>query len=321
MKRVFTTTILLTIALAALAACSKETQTFPTAVQEAAASPTQAVQRTQTTGGSTEPTAGGIFRRLWADPPTLDPHLVTDTTSAGVVVEIFGGLVALNTDLQLVPDLAESWTISADGKTYTFTIREDAKFHNGKAVTASDVKWSIERAANPRTASPVADVYLNDIIGSKDVFEGRVTNMDGVRVIDDHTIQFVIDAPKAYFLAKLTYPTAYVLDRENVESGGRTWTDKPNGTGPFRLKEYRIGERIVLERNPYYTRNVGGSVDSIVMLLAGGQSMAMYENGEIDVTGVGLFDLDRVLDPANPLNRELVVAPPDFNISYIGFNT
>ena len=269
--------------------------------------------------GITEAPSGGVFRRVWSDPPTLDPALVTDTTSSGVVVEVFSGLVALDTDLRLVPDLAESWEISPDGTVYTFKIRPDATFHDGKAVTAHDFKWSIERAADPRTASPVADIYLNDIVGVEDVLEGRAMEIGGIQVIDDRTIQFTIDSPKAYFLAKLTYPTAYVLDRENVEAGGSTWTDTPNGTGPFRLKEYRIGERIVLERFENYTRGQPG-VSTILMNLAGGQNMAMYENDEIDFTGVGLYDLERVLDPSEALNRELVVAPPDFSISYIGFN-
>ena len=267
---------------------------------------------------STKP-QGGVFRRLWSDPPTMDPALVTDMTSAGVVVEIFSGLVTLSTDLQLVPDIAERWEISPDGLVYTFHLRPQAKFHNGKPVTAQDFKWSMERAADPDTGSPVADTYLNDIVGVEDVFEGRATNISGIKVIDERTLQITIDAPKAYFLAKMTYPTAYVLDRDNVESGGRLWTDTPNGTGPFKLKEYRVGERIVLERNENFYREPA-SIDSILMNLAGGQSMAMYENDEIDITGVSLFDIDRVLDPKEALNKELVVAAPDFSVSYIGFN-
>ena len=105
-----------------------------------------------------------------------------------------------------------------------------------------------------------------------------------------------------------------------MRPGGRSWTDDPNGTGPFRLKEYKIGERIVLERNEHFYREPA-NVDTILLNLAGGQSMAMYENDEIDITGVSLFDLERVLDPNEPLNEELIVAPPDFSISYIGFNT
>ena len=264
---------------------------------------------------------GGVFRRLWADPPTLDPHLTGDTTSAGVVVEIFSGLVAIDTDLQLVPDIAESWTIDDTGTVYTFTLRDNVTFHNGDKVTAHDFKWSIERAASPSLASHLADTYLNDIIGASDYIEGNAASIEGVTVIDDKTLQIAIDAPKAYFLAKLSYPTAYVLHRDAVEGGGRNWwVSNAVGTGPFRLKEYRIGERIVLERFDEYYREPRPDVDAINMNLAGGQSMAMYENDEIDVTGVGLFDLDRVLDPDEPLNRELVVAPPGFSVSYIGMN-
>ena len=268
---------------------------------------------------SSEPPAGGIFRRQWADPPTLDPHLTTDTTSSFVVVELYSGLVTLNTKLELVPDIAERWEISDDGLQYTFYLRPNAKFHDGRQVTAQDFKWSIERAAAPETASPVADTYLNDIVGALDYIKGNATEISGIRVVDDSTLSISVDAPKAYFLAKLTYPTAFVLDRANVEAGGRSWTDNPNGTGPFRLKEYKIGERIVLERNEHYYREPA-KVDSILLNLAGGQSMAMYENDEIDITGVSLFDLERVLDPNEPLNEELIVAPPDFSISYIGFN-
>ncbi len=312
------------------APATETTQPAPATQQQAEATPAPAAATTQQPAPAQAPTGveeqqeieertGGVLRRLWSDPPTLDPHLSGDTTSAGVVVEIYSGLVALNTDLQLVPDVADRWEISDDGKTYTFYIRENARFHDGKPITASDFKWSLERAASPDTASPVADTYLGDIIGIEDVLEGNSTDISGVRVIDDRTLQIEIDAPKAYFLAKMTYPTAYVLDRENVESGGDGWTDAPNGSGPFRLAEYRVGERIVLERNENFYLEPP-HLDSVIMNLAGGQSMAMYENDEIDITGVGLFELDRVLDPNEPLNKELVIAPPSFTTFYIGFN-
>ena len=149
---------------------------------------------------------------MWSDPPTLDPHLTKDTTSAGIVVEIFSGLVGLSTDLELVADLAETWDIDSTGTIYTFKIRENAKFHNGKNVTADDVKWSFERSASKETASPVAETYLGDIVGLKDYMEGKADSIKGLKVIDQQTIQITIDAPKPYFLAKLSYPTSYVLD-------------------------------------------------------------------------------------------------------------
>ncbi len=264
---------------------------------------------------------GGVFTRNWADPPTLDPHLVTDTTSAGIVVEIFSGLVSLNEDLDIIPELAESWTISGGGTVYEFKLRPDLKFSNGEPVTAEDVKWSIERAAHPDTESPVAEIYLGDIVGVNEIIEGRgdVVSAAGVTLVDDRTIRIEIDAPKAYFLAKLTYPTAYILNRDNVEAGGDSWTDNAAGTGPFFLEEYRIGQRMVLARNENYWGKQA-YLDNVVLNLAGGVSMAMYENDEIDITGVGLADLTRVQDPTEELNKDLVRVPPHFSISYVGFN-
>ena len=261
----------------------------------------------------------GVLRRIGNDPPTLDPHKVSDTTSAAYAVEVFGGLVTIGTDLKIKPDLAESWELSADRRTYTFHLRPGIRFHSGKAVTAEDVKFSLERALDPQTFSPTVDTYLDDVVGAEEKLEGRAQEISGVRVVDADTIEITIDAPKAYFLAKLTYPTAFVVDRENIEEEGRDWIRKPNGTGPFKLKEYRIGERLVLERNPHY--HLGAAkLEAVEFLLSGGSAMAMYENGEIDITGVGLADLDRVTNPNEPLNKELVVAPPDFDIFYIGFN-
>ncbi len=324
MRKILLISILMTGLIAAACGGSSEEPTpvpraEPTvspSAPSATATPTSAA--TQEAKPSTQLT-GGTFRRLWSDPPTLDPHLTGDTTSAGLVVEIYSGLVTLDTDLNLVPDIAESWDVSPDGTVYTFHLRKNAKFHDGNPVTAQDFKWSLERAANPETESPLADTYLGDIVGVKDVLDGNASEIRGIKIIDDYTLQITIDAPKAYFLAKLTYPTAYVLDKENVEQGGRNWTDKPNGTGPFKLTEYRIGERIILERNDFYYREPA-LLDKVINNLAGGQSMAMYENDEIDITGVGLADLDRVLDPTEPLNKDLVTAPPSFNIWYIGFN-
>ncbi len=263
------------------------------------------------------PIEGGTFVRVWADPPTLDPHLTTDATSAVIIVEVFGGLVTISPDLQIVPDLA-TWDVTPDGTVYTFRIREDAKFHDGRPVTALDVKWSMERAADPATASPVVDQYLGDIIGVEEKLEGEATEISGVRVLDQQTLEITIDAPKSYFLAKLTYPTAFVLDRENVESS-RRWFREPNGTGPFRLTEYTPGERMVLTKNEHY--HLGPPLlERVRFILSGGTSMLMYENDEIHITGVGLADLDRVLDPSSPLNPELHKAPPRFSTDYIGMN-
>ena len=264
-------------------------------------------------------TPGGRLVRLYSDPPTLDPHLTTDAGSGGIIVEVFGGLVTIDPDLNIVPDLAESWEVSPDGRTYTFHLRRDARFHDGKPVTAADVRWSLERASDPATQAPVAQQYLGDIVGVAARLEGIAQSIAGVKAIDDHTLALTIDAPKSYFLAKLTYPTGFVLDRDNVENAAGTWTDRPNGTGPFHLAEYELGEIIRLTRNEGY--HLGPPyLDEVEFILSGGNRMIMYENDEIHVTGVGLADLERVKDPASTLNLELHRSPPDFSVFYIGMN-
>lgn len=259
---------------------------------------------------------------LWTEPPTLDPHLATDTTSAGIVVEVFSGLVRLNPDLQIRPDLAESWKISGDLTVYEFKLRKDLRFSNGEPLTTSDFKWSMERAAHPDTRSPVAETYLGDIIGVPEIIsgDGAITEALGIEAIDDRILRITTDAPKAYFIAKLTYTTAYVLNRENVLGGGDSWTDNAVGIGPFVLDQHQIGERIVLVRNDNYWGRKA-YLDQVVFNLAGGAAMTMYENDEIDITGVGLADRPRVEERGGPFAEELVVVPAGFSTQYIGFNT
>ncbi|MBM01530.1 MAG: ABC transporter substrate-binding protein [Chloroflexi bacterium] len=269
--------------------------------------------------GETGSEKGGTLKRLWSDPPTLDPHLVTDTTSAGLVVEMFSGLVSIDSNLETIPDLAKSWDVSENGTLYTFTLRENIKFSDGSPVTANDFMYSFNRAANPDTESPVAELYLGDIIGVQEVLDGESTEISGIKVIDDRNLQIKIDSPKAYFLKKLTYPTAYVLKESNVSEGGDNWTDSPVVTGPFTLERYDLGQVLILKRNELYWGDKA-KLDRVEFNLAGGVPMAMYENGEIDITGVGLADLERVQDQNDPLSSDLVSVPPSFTINYIGFN-
>ena len=264
------------------------------------------------------PPQGGTLVMRASDPPTLDPHLMGDVTSSRVGGEIYGGLVTLSLDYQPVLDLAETCSISEDGLVYTFVLRENAKFHDGKPVTAHDFKWSIERAADPDTLSHTAETYLGDIIGVVDKLEGRANEISGVRAVDDRTIEFTIDAPKSYFLAKLSYPTAYVIDQEQVTNDG-SWLDEPNGTGPFKLGTYEIGETIILERNDLY--HLGPPhIEEVRMILSGGSAMIMYENDEIHLTGVGIDDLPRLLDPSDALHPQLHRSPQDFDVFYVGLN-
>ncbi len=274
-------------------------------------------------GTPAAPVTGGELRLLGRDPLTLDPACASDVDSANYIVEIFGGLVTIDREQQIVPDIAERWDVSDDGTVYTFELRRGVLFHKeDRQVTASDVKYSMERALDPDTQSTVAEVYLGDIVGAEEFIDGEADEVTGIEVVDNYTLRITIDAPKPYFLAKLTYPTGFVVDRRQVDGStcfsDTNWQRRPNATGPFELKEWDLGQRIVLEPNSRY--HLGApSLGRVEYTLGGGSAITMYENDEIDVTGVGLNDIERVRDPAEPLNQEFHEAPR-MDIWYIGFN-
>jgi ABC-type transport system substrate-binding protein len=309
------------------------------AIDESAAdetsAPSEAVEETTPdTTDKTKIASEQVLILPGTEPPSLDPHLSGDAASAEYVVEIFSGLMTYDPDLNLIPDIAESYEISEDGLVYTFKIRPEAKFQDGKAVRAEDFKWSFERACDLATGSHTADTYLGDVVGCRDKLQGKTDEVEGVAVVDDLTLQLTIDEPKGFFLAKMTYPTAYVLDRENVESGGRTWFVQPNGSGPFKLSVPNQN-MIVLERNDNYYREPKPTLDRVIYLVGVPVNlMAGYEEGfpesisdqlglpekaTYDVIPVGLSNLPRATDPNNPLSQEFV-STNALSVFYIGFN-
>ncbi len=266
------------------------------------------------------PTAaeGGVLNLYGIDPLTLDPAVSGEMTSHEYIMQLFSGLVRLDDNMEPAPDIAQRWQVSDDGKTYTFYLRDDVRFHGGREVKAGDFKYSWERAADPATRSLTAATYLGDIIGLSEVLAGKSKEISGVRVIDDYTLEVTIDAPKSYFLSKLTYPTAFVVDSANAESGGEWW-HRPNGTGPFKLKQWDKGNSLVLEKNEFYYGEMA-KVDFVTFHILSGAPMNMYETGEIDVASVPIFYIDKATDKAGPFYRELVVVP-ELSFFYIGFNT
>ena len=258
----------------------------------------------------------GVQNTLWlygSEPTTLDPAMVQDASSATYVVELYSGLVTLNQELEIVPDLARSWEMNADGTVYTFHLREGATFHNGQPVTASDFQASFERACDPALGSPVALSYLGDIVGVPEVIRGERDQISGVRVLDELTLEITIDRPKAYFLSKLTYPVAFVVTPTGLDSV----SDQLIGTGPFRLTQINR-DTIELERNPSFYQEPA-RIERVRFRLSGGLPITMYETGQLDIAPVGVNDMERVTDPTNPLSQELVIVP-GLSVQYVGLN-
>ncbi|MBP1466584.1 peptide ABC transporter substrate-binding protein [Candidatus Chloroploca sp. M-50] len=255
------------------------------------------------------------------DPTTLDPALVGDVTSAFVTRQIFSGLVRLDKDLEVEPDLAESWERSEDGRSYTFRLRPTANFADGRPITAEDVRYSLERATDPRLGAMLPSAtYLGDIVGVAEKLAGTASTISGLEVLDERTIVLTIDAPKGFFLAKLAHPTSFVVDQQAVESGRRDWTEQPNGSGPFTIERWERNQLLVLARNPHFAREPA-RLDRVQMLIGAAASnpLILYEQGQIDLTSVPSFALARIQDDNNPLAAELR-QEPQLSLFYLGMN-
>jgi oligopeptide transport system substrate-binding protein len=323
MKKYLLLVLILILGAAALTACPPAQTPTSSVMPTTSATPTTSVTTTPsaTPTASVKPTAPlgkGVLKLYGIDPITLDPAVSGETTSHQYIAQIYTGLVRLDDKLEIVPDIAERWDMSQDYRTYTFHLRGDALFQDGRTVTAADFKYAWERACDPATGSGTARTYLGDIVGAKDVLEGRAKEISGVKVINDRTLEVTIDAAKSYFLSKLTYPTSFVVDRANVAEG-RNWWRQPNGTGPFKFKEWQTNELLVLERNDKYYGEMAG-VERVEYQLWSGVPMNLYETGEIDVAGVNVLYIDRVTDKAGPFYNELRITP-ELSFSWIGFNT
>jgi len=250
------------------------------------------------------------------EPITLDPAL-THYGAGGLIGDLFSGLVALDAQLEVRPGLAEKWEVGEGGTLYTFSLHPEARFHNGRPVKAEDVLFSWERAAHPDTGSETVMLYMGDIVGMEAYHDGREESINGVEVIDEHTLQVRLEAPIPYFLAKLTYPVAWVVDRHNVALPN--WESRPNGTGPFRHLQHLEEEIFILERNPWYY-NEPARLEYVVYLMYAGYTQRLYETGEVDYAGLTRDQLDRASDPDDGLFGS-IFTNTELCTYYVTFNT
>ncbi len=264
--------------------------------------------------------AGDKLITFGSDPNSiLDPIQVRDEATSEYVVEIFGGLVTLDLNLKVVPDIAREWKVSDDGRTFTFKLRDDVVFQNSnRRVTAADFKYSLERAADPANGSPTVTEYLDNIVGLRERFNNKATEVSGVRVIDDTTLEIKVVQPTEYFLAELTYPVAFVVDKDQIQKNPRNWTQKPNGTGPFKLAEFTPADKIRLVRNDRYHLGVA-KISEVDFELGGGSILTRYQNDELHIGAVPPIEIDAVKSGNSPLSADYR-PQPRMSVSYIAFN-
>jgi len=266
---------------------------LPAAVFAAGASDTAAVA-----GAGNE-----LKMRIAVNPETLDPTLVYTGDVNFITKMLFVNLCDFNEETSLpTPDLAKTWNVSADGKVWTFNLRNDIKWTNGRSVTARDVEYSMKRILDPATASPLG-YMLYPVKNAKAVNKGELKDIGavGIKVIDDWTIQFTLENPMGFFPTALR-SVAFAAPKEAIEQYGLKWFEPANivSNGPYLLKEWKQNDRLVFEKNPAYYDAKNVQIDKVTVFVVTDDStaMAMYEAGQLDTVNVPSGDIDRVMkDP------------------------
>ena len=262
---------------------------------------------------------GGTLRLESTTPETIDPAIVRDAGSAGYAIEVFAGLTRIDAQLRPQPALARDWQVTDGGRRYLFELRDGLQFHDGRPLTADDVRWSWERALHPSTGSHTASVTLGNIEGANEVLSGATRTLSGVRVLSDRQLEVRLRQQAAYFPALVAQGASLVVDRENVAQGP-DWSLRPNGSGPYRLTSFRPRSEVVLESSPTYLPRQAGPATVRLTELAPGEALLRYEQDQLDIVRVGGANVDRFSDPREPRAAELL-RTPTLALTFVGFNT
>jgi ABC-type oligopeptide transport system substrate-binding subunit len=218
--------------------------------------------------GATSTASSVIYRGNGGDPGSLDPALAEDIHAFNILTDLYEGLVAESATGELVPGVAESWTISADGLTYTFTLRDDARWSNGEAVTSADFVRAFRRVADPATAS---------------VYGFLLEPIQAVLASDEKILQLTLVGPTPHILSLLSMPIAFPTPASIAAASD---VEAFVGNGAYRLAEHIVGGPTRLQRSPSYWDASSVAVDEIVYLpiVDPATEFNMYRAGEIDIT-------------------------------------
>jgi len=259
-----------------------------------------------------------LYVSLDADPTTFDPALIQDVAGGEIAAKLFNGLVRYDEQSRLVGDLAEGYDVSDDGRTFTFHLRREVRFANGDAVTAADVKFSLERLLLPATHAPRTWV-LEKVVGYDAFRRGELAELAGVQVVDAHTVTITLDEPFAPFLSRLTLPGGSILPRAEVERLGEEFASHPVGSGPFVLERYKPSESVTLRANPDYFDGPPGIKRLVYRIVKEPMPrVAEFRRGALDVISIPQTRLDQF--QTDPELKRLVIGEPGLNTYFLGFN-
>ena len=264
--------------------------------------------------------AASVYRRpLGNEPATLDPARISDIYGRSVAQQIFDGLVEFDQTLTIAPALAQHWTASRDGLTWTFTLRKGVRFHNGREVTADDVVFSLTRLLDPKFASAAADLFSN-IQGAQSFREGRAGLVRGITAVDSSTIRIVLDEARVPFVIMLATGHAKILPRDLVTKQGDAFGMAPVGTGPFRFERWERRKEIVLSANDDYFGGVPRLQRLVYRIFPDERSGAMFEEfqrGRLEDSPLPMQDYHKIRAAGGATH----VRRPMFSVRFLGLNT
>ncbi|EMF0719476.1 oligopeptide ABC transporter substrate-binding protein OppA [Citrobacter freundii] len=230
-----------------------------------------------------------LVRNNGSEVQSLDPHKIEGVPESNINRDLFEGLLISDVDGKPSPGVAEKWE-NKDFKVWTFHLRKDAKWSDGTPVTAEDFVYSWQRLANPNTASPYASyLQYGHIVNIDDIIAGKkpVTDL-GVKAIDNHTFEVTLSEPVPYFYKLLVHSSVSPVPKAVVEKFGDKWTQPANivSNGSYKLKDWVVNERIVLERNTNYWDNAKTVINQVTYLPISSEvtDVNRYRSGEIDMT-------------------------------------
>jgi len=254
------------------------------------------------------------------EPPDLDPQITTGSPEINIILSLFEGLVARDpATLAIVPALAESWEISEDTLTYTFHLRNDAKWSNGEPLTADDIYYSWQRLLHPDIASENAYHYY-PIINAEEYNKGTLTDFSQVGIeVQGDSLTFRLREPAPLFIEWLAKQTAYPVHRRTIEAHGKisdrgtAWTRAGNmvSNGPFLLEEWTTNKIVRVRKNPYYWDRDRVKLEEIHFLPI--ESMTteerMFRDGQIDMTLSGYIPPEKIEWYRQNLPEQMFINP------------
>ncbi|QXA95067.1 oligopeptide ABC transporter substrate-binding protein [Citrobacter braakii] len=230
-----------------------------------------------------------LVRNNGSEVQSLDPHKIEGVPESNINRDLFEGLLISDVDGKPSPGVAEKWE-NKDFKVWTFHLRKDAKWSDGTPVIAQDFVYSWQRLANPNTASPYASyLQYGHIVNIDDIIAGKKPITDlGVKALDDHTFEVTLSEPVPYFYKLLVHSSVSPVPKAAVEKYGEKWTQPANivTNGAYKLKDWVVNERIVLERNTNYWDNAKTVINQVTYLPISSEvtDVNRYRSGEIDMT-------------------------------------